>query len=210
MKKIITIAALLITSISICSAQDQLESDEFHIGAKIGLNSANVYDSKGEEFQADPKIGMALGAFLSIPINSIVGIQPEILFSQKGFQATGRILGFNYDFKRTTSYLDIPVYFAIKPSNFITILAGPQFCYLLSKKDVFTSSTNSYEQEKEFDNENYRKNTLGASLGVDVNINHLVLGVRANWDLQENNGDGTSTTPRYKNQWIQATVGFRF
>ena len=66
------------------------------------------------------------------------------------------------------------------------------------------------EQEDEFDNENIRKNTLGASLGLDININHFVIGARAAWDLQDNKGDGTSSTPRYKNTWLQATVGFKF
>jgi hypothetical protein len=34
--------------------------------------------------------------------------------------------------------------------------------------------------------------------------------LRGSWDLKNNNGDGTSTTPRYKNVWYQATVGYRF
>jgi len=29
------------------------------------------------------------------------------------------------------------------------------------------------------------------------------------WDLMKNNGDGTKTTPRYKNVWAQVSVGFR-
>jgi len=28
--------------------------------------------------------------------------------------------------------------------------------------------------------------------------------------LQNNNGDGTSNNPRYKNEWTQLSVGFRF
>ncbi|MBI2281170.1 MAG: PorT family protein [Bacteroidetes bacterium] len=213
MKKLKLVAlALTIVSFS-ANAQDESSMDtrdELQFGAKIGLNYANVYDSKGEEFDADAKFGMAIGGFISIPIGTYIGVQPEVLYSQKGFRATGKILGLNYDFTRTTSYLDIPLYFALKPSEFITILAGPQFSYLLSKKDVFATTVTTIEQEQEFENDNIRKNTLGASLGVDINIGHLVFGARANWDLQENNGDGTSTTPRYKNQWLQATVGFKF
>lgn len=213
MKKInLMIVALTVISFN-AIAQDESSMDtrdELQFGAKIGLNYANVYDSKGEEFDADAKFGMAVGGFISIPIGTYIGVQPEVLYSQKGFRATGKILGLNYDFTRTTSYLDIPLYFALKPSEFITILAGPQFSYLLSKKDVFATTVTTIEQEQEFENDNIRKNTLGASLGVDINIGHLVIGARANWDLQENNGDGTSTTPRYKNQWLQATVGFKF
>jgi hypothetical protein len=213
MIRTIAIATLLILSIGISSAQTNTGSnsrDKVHIGAKIGFNYSNVYDSKGEEFNADGKFGMALGGFISIPIGVYFGVQPELLYSQKGFKGSGKLLGLDYDFKRTTSYIDVPLYFTIKPSEFITILAGPQMSFLTSTKDVFNSGSATVEQEEAFDNDNLRKNTFGASIGVDININHLVLGARANWDLQENNGDGSSTTPRYKNQWLQASVGYRF
>jgi len=212
MKKL-SIVAIALTMVTFnANAQDETMDtrSQIHIGAKVGLNYANVYDSKGEDFNADPKIGMALGAFLSIPIGTYIGIQPEVLYSQKGFKATGRLLGANYEFTRTTTYIDIPLYFALKPSEFITLVAGPQFSYLISRKDVFKTTANTFEQEQEFENDNIRKNTLGASVGLDINISHIVIGARAAWDLQENNGDGTSTTPRYKNTWLQATVGFRF
>ncbi len=212
MKKL-SLVAITLTMITLnVNAQDETMDtrDQIQFGAKVGANYANVYDSEGEEFDADPKLGMAVGAFISIPIGTYFGIQPEVLYSQKGFSATGRILGLKYDFERTTSYLDVPLYIAIKPSEFITIVAGPQFSYLLSRKDVFETAVTTIEQEQEFENDDIRKNTLGASLGLDINISHFVIGARAAWDLQENNGKGTSTTPRYKNTWLQATVGFKF
>lgn len=178
-------------------------------GAKIGGNYSNVYDAQGEDFEADPKLGLALGVFASIPLGKMIGVQPELLFSQKGFKASGMILGGNYSFTRTTSYLDVPLLLAIKPVSFFTILVGPQYSYLLKEKNVFTSPSMTYEQEKEFDNDNIRKNTLGFMFGFDVNVKNLVVGARAAWDFQTNHGDGSSSTPRYKNTWFQATVGYR-
>ena len=32
---------------------------------------------------------------------------------------------------------------------------------------------------------------------------------KAGWDVQNNHGDDTSTTPTYRNAWYQATIGFR-
>jgi len=206
--KAIAIATVFIATTGIYTAQDYTE--KINIGAKLGLNYSNVYDSKGDEFEADSKAGFVFGGFLAIPLGKLIGIQPEVLLSQKGFEGKGKILAMNYSFKRTTTYLDVPLYLTVKPSDFFTLFAGPQFSYLLSKKDEFTSAIVTTDQEQEFENENFRKNTLGAALGLDINIDHFVLGLRANWDLQENKGDGTSTTPRYKNQWLQATVGVRF
>jgi hypothetical protein len=185
-------------------------SERIQFGMKAGINFSNVYDSKGEQFNADGKIGAAGGVFISIPLGKYLGIQPEILFSQKGFKATGSLLGSNYTFTRTTNYIDIPLLLAIKPTSVITILAGPQYSYLMKQKDVFVTSVTSVEQQKVFENDNIRKNTLCFVGGADINLAKLVLSARAGWDIQNNNGDGTSTTPRYKNVWYQATIGYRF
>lgn len=209
MKKITFIIAIAVMANSI-NAQETDVRERLLFGLKLGTNYSNVYDAQGEAFNADPKFGLAAGAFVAIPIGKYLGVQPEILFSQKGFQATGTILGGTYKFTRTTNYIDIPLLFSLKASEFITLLAGPQYSYLLSKKDVFANATTSIAQEQEFENDNLRKNMLGFTGGIDITMKHIVLGVRAGWDLQNNNGDGTSTTPRYKNVWYQATIGYRF
>ena len=212
MKKIILTIAAVTSLIASSKAQDN-ETDfreKFTFGLKAGINYSNVYDSQGEEFRADPKFGLAAGIFVAIPIGKYFGIQPEALISQKGFSATGRILGNTYKFTRTTTYLDVPLFFALKPSEFITILGGPQYSYLLKQSDVFANASTSIAQETEFVNDNIRKNTFGLAVGVDINLKHIVLGARAGWDVTNNNGDGTSTTPRYKNAWYQATIGYRF
>lgn len=214
MKNILNIAIFMAVSTSVVIAQDDSESkdnrEKLQFGLKAGVNNSNVYDSKGEEFDADSKFGFVGGAVIVIPLGKYLGLQPEVLLSQKGFRANGRILNNTYSFTRTTTYLDIPLQLALKPSEFITLLAGPQFSYLLKQQDVFSNSVYSYEQENEFKQDNARKNTLGAVVGLDINLKHITLGARMAWDLQTNAGDGTSSTPRYKNVWLQGTIGYRF
>ncbi len=185
--------------------------DRILFGLKAGSNFSNVYDAKGEEFDAKSKLGLAAGVFLSIPIGEFIGIQPEILFSQKGFKATGGTLDNRYDLSNTTNYIDVPLLFSIKPVGFLTLLAGPQYSYLLKQKYEFKNVSTSVGQAEDYINDNnIRKNTLCFTGGVDLNIKHIVIGARAGWDLFDNNGDGTSTTPQYKNVWLQATAGYRF
>ncbi len=209
-KLILTIAAIALMG-NISNAQDNTTDlrDQFSLGFKIGGNSSNVYSTKGEEFIADPKLGLAGGVFLEIPIGTYLGIQPEILYSQKGFKATGKILGSPYSITRTSTFIDVPIMVSLKPSEFITILAGPQYSYLTKQKDVFENGLTSIEQEAEFENSNIRKNIFCFTGGIDITMKHLVLGARAGWDIQKNNGDGSSTTPSYKNVWYQATIGYR-
>jgi len=212
MKNTLIIASLFSITTSVVIAQENNTDfrDKLTFGIKAGANLSNVYDSKGEAFQHDSKFGLAAGVALAIPIGKYFGIQPEALISQKGFQATGIILNNTYKFTRTTTYLDIPLLFMLKPSEFITIVAGPQYSYLLNQRDVFATASTSIEQQKEFVNDNIRKNMLCLTGGADINLKHVVLGVRAGWDVQNNNGDGTSNTPQYKNVWYQATIGYRF
>lgn len=210
MKNFVLVLVAVATTVVCGYAQSSTDSRErIQFGVKAGANYSNVYDTQGEAFNANAKLGLAAGLFMAIPVGKLIGIQPEILFSQKGFQGTGRLLGSTYDFTRTTSYIDVPIFFAIKPVEFLTLLVGPQFSYLLKQKDVFANGTTSIEQENEFENDNIRKNTFCFIGGANLNFNHIVIGARAGWDVMNNNGNGTSTTPRYKNAWFQATVGYK-
>lgn len=213
MKKfIITIITLtgIITSASYAQVVPVDNRNELKFGAKIGGNYSNVYDSQGEQFDADPTFGLAFGGFLTIPIGTYLGVQPELIIAQHGFKATGVLFGSTYDITRTSTHLEIPLMFALKPLPGLTILAGPQYSYLLKIRNEFKNASTTILQEEAFDNDNIRKNTLSFTMGGDVTINHLVLGGRLGWDLTNNNGDGTSTTPRYKNTWSQITIGYLF
>jgi hypothetical protein len=88
-------------------------------------------------------------------------------------------------------------------------LLAPQISYLLKEKNVYTFGSNSVQQEEAFNNEDPRNNIMGFVIGADININMLVISARAAWDFQTNNKNSVSTTPRYKNQLVQLTVGFR-
>lgn len=202
------VSALSVTSMAIAQTVDDRE--QLRVGIKAGINVSNVYDEQGDNFEADPKIGFAGGGFLSIPIGRYLGLQPEVLYSQKGLTFNGSFLGADYTVQRTLGYLDIPVYVQFKPIPAITLLFGPQYCFLLHRRDKFSTGSYTTEQQEEFSNDNIRKNVFGLAGGFDLNINRFVIGARGAWDLQNNNGDGTSSNPRYKNVWFQLTGGIKF
>ncbi len=92
--------------------------DEFTIGGKIGMNFSNVWDEEGQDFRADGKFGLAGGLFLAIPLGKYIGIQPEVMLSQKGFRADGTLLGTPYSYTKTSSFIDVPIQFQLKPLPF--------------------------------------------------------------------------------------------
>jgi len=207
------IAISLFSLLSTTAVEAQNATDDTRnvvtFGIKAGANYSNVWDAQGQSFVADSKIGFAAGAFLGIPIGTFLGFQPEALISQKGFQGSGILLGSPYSFTRTTTYLDIPLQLQIKPAECLTLVIGPQYSYLLNEKDVYTYGGNSTQQEQAFSNDNIRKNIFGFVIGADVIISHFIISGRAGWDLQTNNGNGSSSTPQYRNQWLQLTIGFK-
>jgi hypothetical protein len=204
-----TISVILILAFFTAAAAQE-SRDDLHAGIKAGLNNSNVYDEQGDHFVAKGKFGFVAGGFIAIPLGTVIGFQPELLFSQKGFDGSGQIAGSTYSFTRTSNFLDVPLQLQIKPSSKFSFLGGLVYSYLLSTKDVFSNSQISITDEDQIRNGNIRKNIMGVTLGADLNLDPVVISGRLGWDLIANHGDGTSNNPRYKNQWGQVTVGFLF
>jgi hypothetical protein len=216
MKRIVVLLTLFVSTGAIYAQEEPKkekskdERNKFHPGIKIGVNNSNVYDETGDEFKAEPKYGFAGGVFLSVPLGKYLGLQPAAMISQKGFHASGKIAEVPYELSRTTTYLDVPLLVEFKPLKALTLVGGPQYSYLLAQTDVFKQSNNTSIQQQEFKNEDIRKNMLSAALGFDIHLGRFVVSGRYNFDLQQNNPDGSSEAPRYKNIWLQGTIGARF
>ena len=208
-KKAVLLVTLLVTTFGFSQMTTTDTRDELKLGFKAGVNFSNVYDQQGQDFVAEGKSGFAAGAFVAIPIGKVFGIQPEVMYSQKGYKATGKILGLNYDYSKTATYLDIPLLLQVKPIPMLSLVAGPQFSYLLSTKNEFNGSS-STSNEASINSDNYKKNIFGFVVGADVNIDHFLLSGRAGWDVSKSDVDGNSSAPRYKNQVIQLAVGYTF
>jgi hypothetical protein len=178
-------------------------------GFKGGFNRSNVYDMNSKNFVADPKTGGVVGGFLAIPFGDFIGFMPEVLYSHKGFSGTGTINGEVYGLTRTTTHIDIPLQLQLKPFSWFSMVGGIQYSYLIRQKDEFVVGSNSEQITKEFNNDNIRKNLVGVVVGGDLNFWHIVFSARGGWDMMANHGDGTSSTPQYKNLWFQGTIGYR-
>jgi hypothetical protein len=208
MKKILALIVLAVTGLSFNADAQDGSSSKVRFGLKAGLNFSNVYDQEGNDNNTDVKMGFAGGAFLHIPFGSALGFQPEVLISQKGFRGTGVVAGTNYEFSRTTNYLEFPLLLAFKPSSNVALLAGPHVSYLLSQRDAVKSGNYTAVHDQSFNNDNPRRNTVGLTAGADFYLHPVILAARVGWDFTDNNGDGTSSSPTYKNAFLQLCIGF--
>jgi hypothetical protein len=206
---ILIFAGLLSTQAQMILSDNDDPREKMRLSIRAGLNFSSLYDSKGDDFSSEYRAGLIAGAFLSVPISKFLGFQPEVNYSQKGFNGSGNLLIARYEFKRKLDFLDIPLQLQIKPSPYFHLVAGPQFSFLLRKSIDFESGSLQVEQQSNIDT-NIRRNTLGAVVGADVILMNFVISGRLAWDLQHNNGDGTSTSPRYKLMVGQITAGIIF
>ena len=131
--------------------------------------------------------------------------------SQKGYRANGSTGLIDYDYRRTLNFLDIPLLVRINLSKELGIVGGPQYSYLLATKTSFKSGSAGYMQTVNNDNDNISKNIFGGVFGLDISLNHnFFFYGRYTIDFKNNNGDGTSSTPAYKNQVFQGGIGVLF
>ena len=182
---------------------------EPRIGLKGGLSIATMVKTDDNSVSSSPLYGFNGGAVIQLPLGKVIALQPEFLFSQKGFRATGTSITGNYDYRRVSNCLDIPLLLRINLGKEVGVVVGPQYSYLLSTHTSFNSGSESYQQTVNADNNNITKNTFGGVIGLDVNLNNnTFLYGRYTIDFKNNNGDGTSSTPAYKNQVFQVGLGF--
>ena len=133
MKKI---ALLFILGLSISFAQAQAK-----FGIKGGLNYSNLSGDLTTEEANQSKVGFLGGIVANFPLSSdnFISIQPELLYSQKGYQFRDdevNIGGATYRFKgkRNFNYLDLPVLLKVNAGP-IFFEGGPQASYLLGIRD---------------------------------------------------------------------------
>lgn len=212
LKTLITTAAILATSVLLAQDATTVVSDDrnsVEIGIKGGINYSTLYDVKGQNFVDNPLWGPVFGGFLSIPLGTYLGIQPEVLYSEKGFSGQGTEINGEYSFNDRMNYLDVPLMLQFKPIPNLYLLGGPEYSYLLSRIYTYTQGVTSETTQQDFNNGNISHNIFGLIFGLDINIHHVTIGGRVAWDLQDDNGNGTSTLPTYRNVWGQLTLGLR-
>jgi len=132
------------------------------IGLKGGLSIVTIVKTKDNNFLSAPLYGFNGGAVLQLPLGHVLAIQPEVLFSQKGYRATGNSIASDYDYRRYLNFLDIPILLRINALKSFGIVVGPQYSYLLATPTTFKSGDASFEQTVNNENNIITKNILGS------------------------------------------------
>ncbi len=215
MKKISFVLAALLGAGLATSAHAQ----SIRFGLKAGANLSNLSGDLVNQDKYKNKFGFEGGALLNVGIvEGLLSIQPEVLFSQKGFKyadASYSVLGntYHYTGKRTYNYIDVPVLLKVKAAG-LFFEAGPQYSYLLNVRDNTTTTSNGSTVGNSSGTQNLdhvHRNEIGYAAGLGFeSATGVFLDLRYNGSFTDFAKDGyqDSDLKNARNSVFQASVGF--
>ncbi|MER2998122.1 porin family protein [Pontibacter populi] len=214
MKKLFIIGAMLLAGATATQAQSGF-------GIRGGANMSNLSGDLDNEDNFENKWGFHGGITYNIGIvDNFFSIQPELLYSQKGFKNADVTLTdpiTNNSYRRVGkvnyNYLDLPVMAKIKAGP-LYFEAGPQASYLVGVNNETKTYINNVEETSsrdEKDKDGLKEFEFGYGAGVGFAFgNSLSLGVRYNGSLtdfvdEDVNFNGDVTNARHST--IMFTLG---
>jgi hypothetical protein len=211
---------ILATAFAALAASSAAHAQGIRLGVKAGANLANLSGDLLNEDRYENKLGFHGGVMLNIGLldDGFLSVQPEVLFSQKGFTYADQeyTIGsdrYKYDGDVTYNYIDVPVLLKIKAGS-VYFEAGPQYSYLLKRKNDFEFTRNGnpvVQTSNTTDLDNVNRNEIGYAAGLGYQSDGgLVLGLRYNGSFTDFGKDGyqDDDTRNARNSVFQASVGY--
>lgn len=186
MKKLLFLFSLLL-AVGVVANQAQAQTS---FGIRGGVNIANLNDTDAD---TDSRTGLHAGLYFNFPVtNSPVSIQPEVLYTQKGYEVG--------DDPVKLDYIEIPV---LAKFDFITdgsitpnVYFGPSVGFNVNAEDEIGGDIEDSVKGTEF----------GVVVGGGLGFGRLDLGVRYGAGLTEVFENGGSA----KNGVFSVTAGIGF
>ena len=176
MKKITLPALLFAAAIGTASAQQAPTIVGFRGGVTLSTYTGNAS-------AAEYKTGFHAGMIFKLPVNNLLSIQPELLYSMKGARRSESSNGYSESYDETLHYVDVPVLAKITTAQGLFFEAGPQLGVLLAARGE-AAVAGPYGSRKVSGSIKAEFNDLDLGyvigLGFQVPDNPLLLGVRYN------------------------------
>ena len=149
MRKILAALVAVLLCVTTSFAQSQKARTAF--GFKAGFNVSSFRTAVDyATFEPKIKAGIALGAFLEIPIKGKFSVQPEFIYSQMGARAFDDSYG---DKIFRLNYFSVPMLIKFDACRNFRVFVGPQFDFLIrgTEEDALDHTTTIPNNVKDFD-----------------------------------------------------------
>lgn len=193
MKKLIAIAALLISSVA-TFAQQPVGS--ISIQPKVGLNIASL--TKTDD--ADPRFGLVAGAEFMYQASDMLGVSFGALYSMQGCTGTTEEYGKDVDVTLKLDYINIPILANVYVAPGFAVKLGLQPGFCVNNKVKAKSGSTSGETDGPDEN----TVDLSMPIGLSYEFSNFVIEGRYNFGLTKAYKDIDS-----KHSVFQFTVGYK-
>jgi hypothetical protein len=180
---------ILLLLITLCTFTfTQAQSVRLGLKAGPGLHSVRQ-DPLSKDFTY--KFKLHGGLLFNIPFSEVLHLQPEVLYSQKGFEYKGGGAASVYK----SAYIDVPL-MALVNIDALFVEAGPQVSFLLksemNKADIKPAT---------------KSTVFGYALGLGYRANHFIYGLRYTTDISKSYATLLGKASEGKNVGFQLSIG---
>jgi len=183
-------------------------TDDFYrprVGVEGGLSIANTVSTYNSNYGTSGILGFHAGITAEIPLIYPLSFEPEVLFSQKGYQANT----VDGTLTQRNNYIDIQLLAKFRLVRGFNFLVGPQINIPLTGTTTFDNGFNVASETSYNDNSN--KSYVAGVVGFSIDLNQNVdIHARYVIDLSSNSYDNNSPIPDYRNQVWQFGLGIKF
>ena len=197
MKKILVVAALMLSSVS-TFAQHAVGS--FNLQPKVGVSIANLTEFKG----TDPRVGVVAGVEGEYQASDIISVSAGVLYSMQGSKYEYKLGNLNYKKTNKLDYINVPIMANVYVTKGLAVKLGVQPGFRVSGSEnsnltVSAASIGSthYVKAKSVD--------FSIPVGLSYEYNNFQLDARYNWGLIKAFENGKA-----KNSVFQITLGYKF
>jgi hypothetical protein len=201
-----SVSAFLMILAGNAFAQDFPETS---FGIKGGVNFSNFY--KGDLTDKNVRTGFNAGVYGRFVITEGVALQPELLYSTRGGEATYNGFGGG----RATlklDYIEVPVLAVVNIVPFLNIHVGPYVGFLASAKTENANEDNIFNFQNELDKDSFENVDFGIAGGIGIDVKKFHIGARYNYGLKDIGKDKVFSVASYslrdqRNSAVQIYVG---
>ena len=181
----------------------QNRAGEYFIGIKGGVNLSNLYSSEVDDNNV--RTGFHAGVYARNYLSDNFFIQPEIMYSSKGFEATDD--GFTEELELQLDYIDVPIIFGYNILLPIEVHVGPYISFLANDPSG-SFDTDLIDGEFTADKDDFNSLDYGVAIGAGLNLEFIDFIVRYNLGLAPvaSSGIPEEALGSSKNSVLQITV----
>ena len=197
MKKILVVAALMLSSVS-TFAQHAVGS--FNLQPKVGVSIANLTDIKG----TDPRVGVVAGVEGEYQASDIISVSAGVLYSMQGSKYEYELLNQKYKSTNKLDYINVPIMANVYVTKGLAVKLGVQPGFNVSSSNKQEVNTFAGSGSSTFDVK-AKSVDFSIPVGLSYEYNNFQLDARYNWGLTKAFENGKA-----KNSVFQITLGYKF